>query len=165
MDPELTSSRLKPEVWGFAKAHHVVSLQLDFIVGIGAQAPQPVPRSALSLGLLIRAGIIHQIPLARDASYLAVFDLIHVNGFAIIGRHQPGELVLVAVQRHVVVFVVIRRCHDLRFVRHRSGGCDFLMRIAPVAQTDFVSQRESKFIVRIRLQTLDDIQRTWRRTG
>lgn len=153
----LTSGRPEYGVSSFAEAHNVVSLQLDPVKGIGAQALQIMPRPTL-LDLGRHAGVVQFLPFARDLSCLAVLDPILVDGLAVVAWHKPAELVLVTERRLLVLGV--RRSQDPGHFRHCLARCSLNEVVAPVTQTDVVDRREAKDVRRRRLQLLDDVDGT-----
>lgn len=153
----LTSGRPELGDSSCAVAHNVVSLQLDPVKGIGAQALQKLPRPTL-LGLDLHAGVVRHLPFACDPSCLAVLDQIHVDGLAVVGWRQPAEFVLVIERRLLVLGA--RRSQDLGLVRRCPARCGLFEVGAPVTQTDVVPRREAKLVSRQRLQAFDDVDGT-----
>lgn len=94
-------------------------LQLDLIERVRVEISQPMPHSPLRPNVLRPAGILQRLPFAGNASYLAIFDLVHVDRLAVISRRQPGQLVLIAVPGHIVL---LPRHYYLRLVRNRPSG-------------------------------------------
>lgn len=135
-----------------------MSDQFDPVESILFQQLDILSRPALGFDVYLLAGVLQHLPIAGDACYLAVLDLVHVYGFTIVWRRYPAKLVLVTVRRNLV-FGAQRR-QDLRLFRHRPAGCGLLVVVTPVTQTDVVPRRESELVERLRSQTLDDIYGT-----